>query len=118
MSLEVELLVGAGPRRIVTRRLALPQGSTVAQALEAARAQSTHDEALAQALAALPSPCRVGVWNKVVAPTRILQAGDRLELYRALLVDPKVARRERFKKQGAKTAGLFAKLRTGAKAGY
>jgi len=33
-------------------------------------------------------------------------------------VDPKVARRERFARQGAKTAGLFAKRRAGAKAGY
>jgi len=29
-----------------------------------------------------------------------------------------VARRERFQKQGAKTAGLFAKRRAGAKPGY
>ncbi|MGH8819682.1 MAG: RnfH family protein, partial [Rhodoferax sp.] len=31
---------------------------------------------------------------------------------------PKVARRERFRKQGARTAGLFAKKRPGAKPGY
>ncbi|MFY8043382.1 MAG: RnfH family protein, partial [Rhodoferax sp.] len=29
-----------------------------------------------------------------------------------------VARRERFANQGAKSAGLFAKRRSGAKAGY
>jgi hypothetical protein len=33
-------------------------------------------------------------------------------------VDPKVARRERFKKQGARGTGLFAKRRKGGKAGY
>jgi sulfur carrier protein len=47
-----------------------------------------------------------------------LQDGDRLEWLRPLQVDPKVARRERFKRQGAKTAGLFAQRRQGAKAGY
>jgi putative ubiquitin-RnfH superfamily antitoxin RatB of RatAB toxin-antitoxin module len=47
-----------------------------------------------------------------------LQDGDRLEVYRPLRVDPKVARRERFKGQGARTAGLFAKRRPGAKPGY
>jgi sulfur carrier protein len=47
-----------------------------------------------------------------------LQDGDRLEIYRPLKVDPKVARRERFARQGAKTTGLFAKRRPGAKAGY
>ena len=60
----------------------------------------------------------VGVWAKRVAANYVLQKGDRLELYRALTVDPKVARRERFVRQGAKTAGLFSKLREGAKAGY
>ena len=35
-----------------------------------------------------------------------------------LRVDPKVARRERFNDQGAKSAGLFTKKRPGAKAGY
>jgi putative ubiquitin-RnfH superfamily antitoxin RatB of RatAB toxin-antitoxin module len=41
-----------------------------------------------------------------------------VEIYRGLLVDPKVARRERFRKQGARAAGLFAKRRPGAKPGY
>jgi putative ubiquitin-RnfH superfamily antitoxin RatB of RatAB toxin-antitoxin module len=48
----------------------------------------------------------------------VLVDGDRLEVYRPLTVDPKVARRQRFVRQGAKTAGLFAKKRPGAKAGY
>ena len=39
-------------------------------------------------------------------------------VHRELKVDPKVARRERFVKQGARTTGLFAKKRLGAKAGY
>ena len=32
--------------------------------------------------------------------------------------DPKIARRERFRKQGSKAAGLFSTTRVGAKAGY
>lgn len=60
----------------------------------------------------------LGVWGRKVSGNHILQQGDRVELYRPLLVDPKVARRERFAKQGAKSAGLFAKRRAGAKAGY
>jgi hypothetical protein len=42
----------------------------------------------------------------------VLQTGDRLELYRPLLVDPKRARRERFARQGSRSAGLFARRRT------
>ena len=51
-------------------------------------------------------------------PDSMLNDHDRIEIYRALRVDPKVARRERFNSQGAKRAGLFAKTRPGAKAGY
>ena len=43
---------------------------------------------------------------------------DRVEVYRPLKVDPKVARRERFARQGARTTGLFARQRPGGKSGY
>ncbi len=59
-----------------------------------------------------------GVWGRPVELTHPLRADDRIEVYRALQVDPKVARRERFVRQGAKSAGLFNKRRAGAKAGY
>jgi hypothetical protein len=55
-------------------------------------------------------------WN--AAPQQVLQDLDRVEIYRPLKVDPKVARRTRFVEQGARTAGLFARKRPGAKAGY
>ena len=51
----------------------------------------------------------VGVWGKRVDSDYVLKTGDRLEIYRPLTVDPKIARRERFVKQGAKKAGLFRK---------
>ncbi|MBS0343796.1 MAG: RnfH family protein [Proteobacteria bacterium] len=59
-----------------------------------------------------------GVWGRAVSWEGPLKDGDRLELCRDLLVDPKVARRERFARQGARGTGLFAKRRAGAKAGY
>ena len=51
----------------------------------------------------------VGIWGKAVPLTQLLRDGDRVEVYRPLRVDPKVARRERFVRQGARTAGLFAR---------
>lgn len=51
----------------------------------------------------------VGIWGKKVALTRVLCEGDRVEVYRPLRVDPKVARRERFARQGSRSAGLFAR---------
>ena len=59
-----------------------------------------------------------GIWGKHFSLYHKLKEEDRVEIYRPLLVDPKVARRERFKRQGAKRAGLFANKRVGAKAGY
>jgi len=59
-----------------------------------------------------------GVWGRKAGPNQSLRDCDRIEIYRELKVDPKVARRERFVKQGARTTGLFAKKRLGAKAGY
>lgn len=37
----------------------------------------------------------VGVYGKRVAPDYVLEAGDRVELYRPLRADPKEARRQR-----------------------
>ena len=61
---------------------------------------------------------QTGVWGRKLAPDHVLRDGDRVELYRPLKVDPKLARRERFKGQGAGRTGLFAKRRAGAKSGY
>ena len=37
----------------------------------------------------------LGIFGQRVAPERVLQAGDRVEVYRPLLVDPKESRRQR-----------------------
>lgn len=58
------------------------------------------------------------VWGRAVPIDYKLQLGDRIELVRGLRVDPMTARRERFNKQGIKTAGLFKTKREGAKQGY
>jgi putative ubiquitin-RnfH superfamily antitoxin RatB of RatAB toxin-antitoxin module len=60
----------------------------------------------------------VGIWGRKATRDQLLRDRDRVEIYRPLRVDPKVARRERFARQGAGTTGLFAKRRVGAKAGY
>ena len=109
--IQVCVVCAPGPRDVWERPLQLPAGSTVWQALMASGVLPAHpqwDISLAG----------VGVWGHRVLPDQLLRDGDRIELYRPLQVDPKVARRERFQKQGAGAAGLFAKRRTGAKAGY
>jgi hypothetical protein len=38
---------------------------------------------------------RLGIFGKLVAPDQVLQAGDRVEIYRPLKADPKEVRKAR-----------------------
>ncbi len=111
MSLRISVVYSPAAGRVREIDLVLPTGSTVATALAGS--------GLLDEFAELDSPdLKLGVWGRKARHDQPLHDRDRLELYRPLTVDPKVARRERFIKQGAKTAGLFARRRVGAKAGY
>jgi sulfur carrier protein len=104
--MRVTLVHSPGARVVREEHLDLPDGACVADALRAC---------------GLPVPVdagEVGIWGRKVDPSHALRERDRVELYRPLLVDPKVARRERFQRQGARAAGLFARRRPGSKPGY
>ncbi|MFT3721339.1 RnfH family protein [Pseudorhodoferax sp.] len=107
----VTVAVALGPRQVVELDLQLPAGARLADALQAAQAAPALAEVV---LAEMPA----GIWGRAAAPSQLLRDGDRVECYRRLQVDPKVARRERFARQGARAAGLFARRRPGAKPGY
>jgi putative ubiquitin-RnfH superfamily antitoxin RatB of RatAB toxin-antitoxin module len=107
----IVLVYAPAARQVREWQLSLPDGATVAQAIEASGIRLEFPERASARLAS-------GVWGKKAGLTHKLQAGDRVEIYRPLRVDPKVARRERFNKQGVKKSGLFANRRAGAKAGY
>lgn len=110
----VSIVIVFSPRRreVIEWALSVEQGSTVSSLLQ-------NSNLLAQFPGWEMTAVGLGVWGRKVPLTYILRDLDRLEVYRPLTVDPKVARRERFVGQGAKrAAGLFAKRRTGAKAGY
>jgi hypothetical protein len=81
-------VVLALPDRAHRISLTLPVGSTVAEAV----ARSGLGR-LVQAPSSLSG--NVGRWGKACAPGDLLAAGDRVELYRPLTVDPMVARRRR-----------------------
>ena len=76
------------PERQVVVDLELPAGSTVADALVAAR-QDARLEGVDVA------SMRAGVWSRACAATTVLREGDRVELYRPLVADPKQERRAR-----------------------
>jgi len=109
--IQVEVVYGQRARHVQRAELAIASGSTVEQAIQGSGL-------LAGLLPAQRRNLEFGVWGRKVAADHVLRDRDRVELYRPLTVDPKVARRERFARQGAKTAGLFSKRRAGAKSGY
>lgn len=83
MQIEV---VFARPERQALIRLELPPGATVAQAIEASGlAGRFPDEAI--------ETCEVGIWGRIVDRNRALGDGDRVEIYRPLLIDPRETRR-------------------------
>jgi putative ubiquitin-RnfH superfamily antitoxin RatB of RatAB toxin-antitoxin module len=86
-SIAVEL-VRAWPGHCESHRLRLPAGASVADAL--ARAAQAGFAAAAQA-----GPDALAVFGKLASPSTRLRDGDRIELLRPLLADPKVRRRER-----------------------
>lgn len=122
-TLQVTVVVCVAPRETREQVLHLPAGSTVGDALSALIGLGAiNGDALSQKTqgpGGEESPSTsVGVWGRVVGTGALLAHLDRVEIYRPLTVDPKVARRERFAKQGARTTGLFARSRVGGKSGY
>lgn len=111
MAIRVIVVYSPGSREVRQIELSLDEGTTAALALQASGLVGDFPE-----LAATPLP--LGVWGNPVAPDHVLRDQDRLEVCRPLTVDPKVARRARFAAQGVRSAGLFARKRVGAKAGY
>jgi putative ubiquitin-RnfH superfamily antitoxin RatB of RatAB toxin-antitoxin module len=114
--IRVTVVDAQAPHQVCEVALVLPASSTVEAALRAAGAAMSSLAGMQEAHGA--DTLQVGVWGRRVGLQHVLRDHDRVELYRALRVDPKVARRERFAKQGAGRTGLFAKRRPGAKAGY
>jgi len=99
-SLHVEVVYAPDARQVERVALRLPSGATVADALEASGLPARHGWA---DLAAL----RCGVWMKPQAMDTVLRDRDRVEVYRPLKVDPKEARRQRYRshKQGQAQPG-------------
>lgn len=87
-SIRVEVVLAVATGADVSS-LTLPDGTTVAQAVEACGVLQRHPQAAGG---------KLGVFGKVVAGSRPLEDGDRVELYRPLAEDPKEARRRRAKR--------------------
>lgn len=90
-SIQIEVVL-AMPGRQELVSLELAAGTTLAEAI---------------ALSGLPNMfdgfeldlTKVGIFGQKAPPEQILAAGDRVEIYRALIADPKEVRRQRALKQ-------------------
>lgn len=113
--LNITVCFSPAPRVVCELLLQIPAGSTLQQAIALAVQHAQWPAGWTEQQCHSLTP---GIWGRKVAWNAVLRDGDRVELCRDLRVDPKVARRQRFSKQGARRAGLFAKKRPGAAAGY
>lgn len=90
--MDIEVVYANAHRQIVIP-LDLPPGAELRQALDlAAQDPRLLDVDL--------SAHAVGVYGEVCEPQRVLQPGDRVEIYRELVMDAKTARRKRAMQQG------------------
>jgi putative ubiquitin-RnfH superfamily antitoxin RatB of RatAB toxin-antitoxin module len=107
----VEVVFSPRPRTVNRVTLQVVAGATVGDVILQSAVLEGDDLLGLDALSA-------GIWGRKTTAAHVVRHLDRIEIYRALRVDPKVARRERFVRQGARTTGLFATKRPGGKAGY
>ena len=109
--MRITVVYSPEPRRVEEVVVVVATGATVLDALHASELPTQFPELATSELL-------LGIWGQKAVAEQLVQDGDRVEIYRPLRVDPKVARRTRFEAQGVRSAGLFARRRPGAKAGY
>jgi putative ubiquitin-RnfH superfamily antitoxin RatB of RatAB toxin-antitoxin module len=76
----------------VVLRVRLPEGATIAEAIERSGMLRKHPEID-------PGKATVGVYGRLARLDTPLRDGDRVEIYRPLKADPKEARRKRVREK-------------------
>ena len=95
--LRIEVVYCAQPGHTDRVSLQLPDGATLRDALATSGLQQRHAIAEASLLA--------GIWGRVQPLHTPLRDLDRVEMYRPLQVDPKEARRLRYKRDKRSSGG-------------
>jgi putative ubiquitin-RnfH superfamily antitoxin RatB of RatAB toxin-antitoxin module len=93
--LRIEVVWCPAPGRIDLTPLDLPDGSTVADALRASGVLERHGLTL--------EAVDTGIWFRACPPDTPLRDRDQVQLYRPLTVDPKEARRLRYRRKARAT---------------
>ena len=84
----IELIYAASPDRIWQQSLEIESGLSIAQALQRSHFYDEFPEMQQAELA-------VGIYGQACSIDRIVNAGDRIEIYRSLRFDPMESRRRR-----------------------
>ncbi|MDJ0919036.1 MAG: RnfH family protein [Woeseiaceae bacterium] len=84
--ISVEIVAGLSDRQLLLD-VEIDAGATVAAAVDASRILKRFPEMQGDEI-------KFGVWGRVVPPEHRLKAGDRVEIYRPLQMDPREARRQ------------------------
>lgn len=91
--LAIEVVYSPAAGQVDHVELALPPGATVHDAVLASGVLERHPSA---------ADAELGVWGRLAPAQQPLRDRDRVELYRPLTVDPKEARRLRYRGQGGR----------------
>ncbi len=91
-ALKIEV-VHARPDKQVLLSLEVPEGTTVIEAIDLSGIRDAFPDLAVD-------PARLGIFSQKAAPTDVLREGDRVEIYRPLIADPKESRRRRAAKAG------------------
>ncbi|KTD58429.1 Persistence and stress-resistance antitoxin PasI [Legionella sainthelensi] len=84
--IKVEVVYVPVTKAVVHRALDLKPGATVSDALHASEIYEIHPETRGYS---------VGIFSKQVSLAHVLKEGDRIEIYRPLILDPKESRRKK-----------------------
>jgi len=103
--ISLEVVYGT-PQKQALLEVVVEQGTTVEQAILASGIMKRFPDINIDVL-------KVGIWNRTCKLTDLPKKGDRIEIYRPLIADPKEARRRRAEK--AKDEGRANKV-TGGRA--
>lgn len=101
--INIEVVYGL-PHKQTLLTLKIAENSTVLQAIEASGIQKIYTDIDL-------NENKVGIWNRTCKSTDTLSEGDRVEIYRSMVADPKEVRKRRAEK--AKEEGRADKVTGG-----
>ncbi len=91
--IEIEVVYGRSDKQVLLALL-VPAGSSIEESINLSAINMHFPEIKI-------SDAKVGIFSRVETLDYIVQAGDRIEIYRPLLVDPKEVRKKRAAKAAA-----------------